>query len=347
MMASLVLNTSCRTEEIEFEQAPLEDTLSPNSTVSNLMQRTAMNDGSNSNIVDNSNCFNIQFPFTVIVNGVEIVVESQDDYDLIEDIFDALDDDDDELIIVFPIVIILNDYSQITINNYAELYSYSNTCSGENENDDDIECIDFQYPISASIFNSNNELLQTFTIDNDNELYNFIEDIDDNDLVTINFPITLILFDGTTLVVNNLNELENAIDTYDEICDEDDDYDYNDDDCNNCSPAQLTDILVNCSDWIVDKLERNDNDYDDIYEGYLFNFFADGTISVSWASTLIYGTWFTNGTGNDIMVDINIPGLPYCNLNWRLHEIEQYSGETKVDLRVGDDDRLRYENNCN
>ncbi len=347
MFSSLLLNTSCRTEEIEFEQAPPEDTLSANSSAANLMQRTAMNDGSSSNIVDNANCFNIQFPFTVIVNGVQITVESDDDYDSIEDIFDAFDDDDDELEIAFPIVIILNDYTEITINNYTELYTYASTCSGENENDDDIECIDFQYPITVSIFNVNNELLQTITINNDNTLYHFIDDLDDDDLVSINFPITLIIHDGTTLVVNNLAALENAIYQYDDTCDEDDDYDYNDDDCNNCTVSQLRDILINCPDWIVDDLERNDQDYDDVYEGFLFNFFDNGTIAVSWSSTVVYGTWSTSGSGNNIMVDINIPALPYCNLNWRLHEIEQDSGETKVDLRVGNDNRLRYESDCN
>lgn len=347
LLITLVANIGCRTEEIEFEQAPPEETLTPYSSAANLMQRTAMNDGSSSNIVDNSNCFNIQFPFTVIVNGTQISIESNDDYDLIEDILDALDDDDDELEISFPIVIVLNDYTEITINNSTELYSYADACNGENEDDDDIECIDFQYPITASIFNANNELLETFTITNDNSLHDFIDDLDDDDLVSINFPITLIVFDGTTLVVNNMTELENAIDQYDDTCDEDDDYDYNDDDCDNCSESQLRDILINCSDWTVDDLERDDEDYDDLYEDYLFNFLPDGTISVSLASTIVYGTWSTSGTGNDIMVDINIPTLPHFNLNWGLHEIEQDSDETKVDLRVGDDNRLRYESDCN
>lgn len=347
LIFALVVNISCRKEEIEFEQAPPEDTLAPNSQVANLIQRTAMNDGSNSNIVDRSNCFNIQFPFTVIVNDVQIIVASDNDYDLIEDSFDAFDDDDDELVISFPIVIIRNDYSQLIINNYAEFYNYSNTCSGENEDDDDIECIDFQFPITASLFNANNELLQTVNITNDNSLYDFIDDLDEDDLVSINFPITLIVFDGTTLVVNNMEALEDTIDQYDDTCDEDDDYDYNDDDCNGCTPLQLNEILTNCSDWTVDKLERNDNNYDDAYDGYSFNFFTNGTIIADDFGTFYYGTWATSGTANNITVYINIMGLEYCNLNWNLHEIDHNSGETKVDLRVGDDDRMRYESNCN
>lgn len=344
----LVLSTSCRTEETEFIQAPPEETLVPNSVVASLMAQTTLNDGSYDNIIDNANCFNIQLPVTVIVNGTEIIVNSEDDYEDIEDIFEEFDDDSDALEIIFPITIVLSDFTEIVINNYTEFYNYSNTCNGENEYDDDIECLDFVYPISASIYNSNNEIISTITFTDDYQLHEFIEAFDDNDIVSLNFPITVVLLDGTQITINSLAELQDTIELYDDYCDEDDDYDYNDDDCNDCNTNQLEAILTGCTDWYVDKLERYGNDYDDVYNGYLFNFFNDGTLSVSWDTTTVYGTWTASGSGNNILVVIDIPALPYCNNNWYLHEIEQYSGETKVDLRVGDDDRLRYENdNCN
>ena len=347
ILSMLLLNTSCRKEEIEFVQAPPEDTLTPNSQVADLMQRTAMNDGSVDNIIDYANCFSVQLPVTVVVNGMQIDVNSSSDYDLIESIFDDSDDDSDGIVINFPITIILNDFSQVVINSQSELNSYALNCNGENENDDDIECIDFQYPLTASIFNPSFEIISTVTLTSDEQLYNFIDAIDEEDIVSLNFPLTVTLSDGSVFSINNFNELQSAIETYDDDCDEDDDFDYNDDDCNDCSPLQLTEILTNCSDWIVDKLERNNNDYDDVYNGYLFNFFNDGSVSVTWNTTTVYGTWVASGTGNNITVDINIPALPYCNLNWNLNEIEQNSGETKIDLRVGDDDRMRYESNCN
>ena len=53
------------------------------------------NDGSNDNIIDKSNCFNIKFPINVTVNGNDITVNSEDDYKIIEFIFDDSDDDID------------------------------------------------------------------------------------------------------------------------------------------------------------------------------------------------------------------------------------------------------------
>ena len=70
-LVTIVLFSSCRTEELEFQQAPVEELLQANSTVANLIHRTTTNDGSNDNIIDNSNCFNIQLPITVIVNGIQ------------------------------------------------------------------------------------------------------------------------------------------------------------------------------------------------------------------------------------------------------------------------------------
>ena len=321
--------TSCRTEETEFIQAPEDETLAANSSIAMLMLRTASNDGSNDNIVDKANCFDIAFPFTVNVNGAQIIINSQDDYAVIECVFEENDDDNDELQIIFPITIVLANFSEIEIANTTALNSYINTCNGENVTDDDIECLDFQYPIVASLFNSNNELLDTITIISDGQLYEFIDDIDDDDIVTIEFPITVTLADDSDVVIDNLNALETVIENAENTCDEDDDYDYDDDDCNNCTTTQIEDLLISCTNWEVDKLKRNDTDYDNIYAGYVFNFFNDGTLSVYWNTTTVYGTWTANGSGNSLEVLIDVPSLPLCNNNWILHEIENCTDKTK------------------
>jgi len=347
ILFSVLTLTSCRKEEIQSIQAPIDETLDGNSNVANLIKRTTTNDGSNDNIIDYANCFNIQLPVIVSANGFQLTINTEDDYDNIEAVFDEFDDDTDYLDISFPITIILTDYSTVIINNINELYSYSNNCNGENEFDDDIECIDFLFPISASVFNTNNELIDVVTFMDDNQLYDFIEDIDINDIITIDFPITVILSDSTEIIINNLTELETTIENAENDCDEDDDFDYNDDDCDGCTSNQVIDYLTNCSDWIVDKLENDGNNFDDLYNGYLFNFFNDGTVSVFWSSTTVYGTWSASGSENNITVVINIPSLPYCNNDWVLHEIQDAVGETKLDLRFGDSDRIRYESTCN
>jgi hypothetical protein len=341
----LLLVLSCRTEEMELIETPTEEALEINSAIANLMLRVVMNDGSGDNIIDQANCLEIQFPFTVIVNGIEVIVNSEDDFDTIEDIIDEFDNDTDTIIIVFPITVILSDFTEVVINNLDELNDYASQCSGENEIDDDIECIDFHYPITASIFNTNNELIETIVIENDEDLYDLIEMLDEGIIVTIDFPITVTLWDGTDVIINNMQELQTVILGAIDQCDEDDDYDNNDDDCDNCTSSDLDAILTDCENWIVDKLERNDEDLEDQYTGFLFNFFSDGTLTVDEGGNTHNGTWSSSGDGNNISVDINIPDYPDYNDVWTLHEIEQDPDETEVDLRIGDD-RLRFESDC-
>jgi len=344
ILLSVIFLVSCRDEVlIEID----ESNLKANTNLASLMQRTALNDGSNDNIIDSANCFNIQLPVTVIANGLEIIVNSEEDFETIEDIFDEFDDDEDSIEIRFPYRIILSDFTEMVIHNQGEHNGFRNACNGENEIDDDIECLDFQYPIRGSIFNTTTEQTSRIVINNDKKMYDFIDDLGSDDVANIEFPIHVILFDGSEVSISSLEQLENVIENAKDDCDEDDDNDYNDDDCNGCSQQQILDILTNCNDWTVDKLELNDNDLEDNYAGYTFNFSNDGMITVQENSNNFSGTWTSSGNGNNIIVVINISGLPDFNANWRLHEIEQNGSKNKVDFRLMDD-RLRFESSsCN
>jgi len=347
LFITTLLFSSCRKEETEFIQAPEDERLAANSNIALLMQRTVSNDGSKNNIVDKANCFDIAFPYVVNANSEQLTLNSKADFTSLECVFDASDDDIDTLTINFPITIVLANFTEVVVNNSTELSSHNNTCNGENVPDDDIECLDFQYPIEASTFNVNNELFETINIESDSQLYGFVSNINSNDIVTMAFPIMVTLADGSEIIINNFNELESTIQNAINICDEDDDYDYNDDDCDDCTPNEIKNLLTGCADWAVNTLRRNDNtNYDDLYYNYAFNFSNDGTMSVFWNTTTVFGTWTANGTGNNIEIIIDVPSLPLCNNNWVLQEIKNCTDETEIDLRIGVD-RIQYIKNCN
>jgi len=211
LLAIFLLFSACRTEDEEIITPSEQQLLTANSNAADLITRVSTNDGSNDNILDNANCLSIQLPVTVVIDNLEIIINSEEDFDTIEDIFDEFGDDIDELDFIFPITIILSDFTEIVINDQSELETLIEECSGENETDEDIECIDFQYPITYSIFDQNNELIDTVTIANDEEHYEFIENLDDTDIVSINFPLTLVLSNGNTVTITNILELEEVI----------------------------------------------------------------------------------------------------------------------------------------
>ena len=210
------------------------------------------------------------------------------------------------------------------------------------------ECLDFQYPINVSIFDTASEQTTIITIYSDYEMHDFINDLDNDDFANFSYPITLILFDDSEVIVESLEALEDLIESVEDQCDEDDDYDYNDDDCVGCDQQQVLDALTNCIDWSVDKLRRNDIKLEDNYSDYIFNFLTNGTISIQEGANTFNGTWSSSGSGNDIKVIIDLPVLPDFNDTWDLHNINEVHGSSgsKVDLRKGRD-RLRFESECN
>ncbi len=329
-----------------FIEAPEDEIIEKNSAVATLIRNISTHDGSNDNILDYSNCFSIKLPVEVTANGSKLDISSKDDYKIVEYIFDDSDDDTDVLDITYPISLTLEDFTEVTIASADELSNYSKTCKGENIKDSDIECLDFQYPINGSLFNTSSGTISTFSINSDEEFLKFIDGLNNVEIVSVEFPITVMLFNDDIVAINNFTELESIITTHGNACDEDDDYNYNDDDCDDCNTEDLIPLLTNCTGWTVDKLKRDGNNLDTLYEGYTFNFYPNGNLGVYWNGRNTQGTWVANGEGNNLIVTIDVPDLPPCNNEWRLHEVAEYNA-TRLDLRVGDNDRLRYNNNCN
>lgn len=349
---SIAFFISCQNEINSLTQLTEDNILLEDSTIANLLSRTVSKDGSKDNIIDAANCITINLPVTVLANGITLIIENEDGLSLIEEIFDNLDDDHDTLEIVFPIVITLSDYTEITINNLAELDIFTSECEGENESDYDIECVDFIYPINLSIYDASNQLIETVVIENDMHFFGFINHLGDGHMVSINFPIKMLLFDGTDITINNMEELSTLMEEAEFMCDEDDNYDYNDDDCMHCSEDQIAELLLTCS-WNVKKLMINDTDISDQYTDFTFIFSEDGTVKVMVSGEYIYGTWelttsqynMTGGMGGyqhaGQYLEIDFEDLPDFSFIWRVYEIEN----DKLDLRL-ENNRLKLEKEC-
>lgn len=344
VLLCLFVLSSCRKDEYRFEEAPEETPLVPTSLVANLMQRTTLKDGSDDNIIDKASCITIKLPVNLVVNGIQITINNEDDYDTIEAIFDDSDTDTDTLVIKFPINIILEDFTEVLILSESELNSYRDNCPDEDEEDDDIECIDFNYPITVTTYNTLIDELGSETINTDKEFYEFIDDIEDYLIVNINFPITLTGSDGSLLIINNLDDLEDAIEDAIDDCDEDDDYDSDDDDNVSATEQEFKDLLMLCK-WEVTELEVNEQDVENQFNGYRFTFNADGTaIATDASNTVFNGSWIVS-TSSGLRLSIQFPDFSIISTIWRLHEINPEDDGTRLDLR-NLEDHMKLRQDC-
>ncbi len=311
--------SACQEEYEEVGGGNEEQTIAANSSTAILIQNTSSNDGSYDNIVDGASCFAVQFPYTVNVNGVEVTIDSKEDLEVVEEIFDELDSDQDILDIIFPIVITLSDFSEINIESQDQLEALARECL-EGGDDDDIECIDFVYPITMFKFDLQNQVTGEFQVESDKEMRRFFADLEDNELISIEFPITLKKYDGTEVVINGNSELAAALEMAKNECDEDDDDDYNDDDF---TVEELDELLMECP-LQVRQVIRNEVDNTGQYIERLLTFNADGTVYFSTSTTdQVMGTWSTSNTDQGVQLDLNFQDFPDFTSEWYVYELEE------------------------
>ena len=330
--------TACQDEFEEINTGEEPTAITANSSTADLIQRTSSNDGSCDNIVDGTSCFEINFPYTVEVNGLVLTIESEDDLDQIEEIFDSIEDDENLLDIIFPITVTAGDFSEITINGLEDLRELAAECK-EGGDDDDIECIDFVYPITLFTFNVNLEQTSSVVVESDRDLRLFFKDLGDDNLINFDFPISLKLYDETIISVANNEELATAIENAKDMCDEDDDDDYNDDDFDE---DEFKNELVECV-WFVTEFKRNDVDQTPQYVNYILNFKEDGTVVTGFTgATTVEGTWSTTVGDDGAELTMEFDATTDFNLEWNVYDL----GDDKIKLYNNDSNRIVMKQFC-
>lgn len=286
----LLTFTSCQDEVIEETPPNEQEIIQPDSNLANLMRSTSANDGSVDDIMDNSDCFTVNLPVTIIANGITITIETLDDLSLLEAIFDASNTDDDDLEFLFPITIILNDYTEVNIDSIEALNDFIDACI---TNENIIACVDFVYPISFSIYNTDFQVIDTVVIDNDYELYIFLEGLEGGNqgvvLASLNFPVTMQYVNGNTIEVFNNQELEEAINAASENCDD------------VCAEEDVIAYLQECY-WNIVSYNG-----DDTYIDYDVYFSSNGSIAFieDFVTVAIGGNWTTSTTNVGVVVSIS------------------------------------------
>jgi hypothetical protein len=309
--------SACQEEVFQLEEPPAEEAFKVDSPVADLLLRTSLNDGSLDNIIDHSSCLTVKLPVTVFANGIELVIETSEDFVEIEKILDASDTDNDVLEILYPIIIILSDYKEKEVESDEELVELAQDCL-EDGLDEDIECLDFKYPLSFSIFDIENQLADVVSVNDDMELHKFLENLDEDEFVSLNFPVTMILFDGEEVIVADNNELEELIISVSDSCDEDDDNDFDEDDVDD---TELVGFLMEGVWKITDYFNIEDKTV--LFEEYLFKYKIEDYLLVSHGDVIIDGEWKTNGDDGVLELELEFDSnasLELISEDWKVIE---------------------------
>ncbi|MCX2744104.1 hypothetical protein OO013_09520 [Mangrovivirga sp. M17] len=333
LILSVTLN-SCQEENTEIQNPSVEEAFTSGSETSIIIKQVTYNDGSDDNIITGGSCVSLELPVTVIVNGEELIINNEEGFDRVEKIIDQYDDDEDSINIIFPVTVILSNHSEIIVTNEEAFEDLIDDCI-EDGFDDDIECIDFEYPVELTIYDTQNQFLENLTIENDKDFHLFIENLEDDYLVSIGFPITLILADGSSSQVNNNIELQELIENSEDTCDEDDDMDFDDDDV---ETAEIDSLLMS-GQWVITYF-FDETDQTELFNNWWFDFAEDEVLTASNGTDSFNGSWESYGDSGVLELEIDFDSDDPVRLLNREWEVIEYT-ESKIELRKsGDDDTI-------
>ncbi len=326
-----ILITSCQEEAQEVIDPNTEEVITANSNVARLIERTTLRDGSSDNILDSTSCTSIVLPVTVIANGLEITIDSFEDFETLEEIFDEFEVDEDILELIFPITVVLADHTEVVVDDEDDFDDLVDDCI-EFGDDDDIECLDFVYPITINVFNSDNQVADVVTFTNDEDLFDFFDDLEEEDVVSIEFPISVLLYDDTQVEINSLVELENLIEDVEDECDEDDDNDFDDE---KVDPSDFIEVLID-GDWVITMFYDEDDETAE-FNGFIFTFLEDGTVVAKAGNLEIHGVWEMESDDGELEFEMDFGDFsPFDELSedW----VVVQSDDTIIRLNEEDDD---------
>lgn len=203
--------TSCQSE-VDDVQGENPNTNSANSTTTTNLKRTSMYDGSFDDFLDGASCSSIVLPATAKVNGVQVSLLSQVDYQQVLSIFGKLNDDQDTVVLQFPLKIKTSNYTEVTVANQTEYNAILNACSSaEASGKDAISSVKLSFPITILTYNLSFQQTGSVVITSEQQLYTYMKNISASELYSVKYPISVKIADGTKTTITSDAELQAAI----------------------------------------------------------------------------------------------------------------------------------------
>ncbi|QEE49517.1 hypothetical protein FUA48_07960 [Flavobacterium alkalisoli] len=194
---------SCQSEENVVLQDDTENLISGSQLVDKMLQLT-QNPVWADNIIDSTDCFSVKLPVNVLVNGQELHIAEISDFISVEDIFNESQQDVDMVQVELPATVVYADYTQSQILTQED-WDLASECV--NTASTGLKCLRFVYPLSVNIYDTIYQVADVQVMDDDMEFYGFLNNLNENVLSAIAYPVVVVKPDGEEVDCNNNNEL--------------------------------------------------------------------------------------------------------------------------------------------
>ena len=212
----------------------------------------------------------------------------------------AINSCDDE-----PVDTTINAEDIIPVN--SNLYNLLERVADDEDPEGEITCIEFIYPVTLYVFNEDLDLLNSEFITSDQQFSDLLGSLDPTYAISVSYPITTTLADGTTFSINTNEELKEAIDNC--IRDE--------------AIGQCQQLIKNCI-WKVGYLEGTEN----TYLGGVFQE-DNGATTFSFDNNVYFGSWNVLFIENQLHININLNDESQIgsdmNFDWEVQYLDEDS----------------------
>jgi hypothetical protein len=304
---------SCQKEESNTVEN-LTESFTKDSPLSLLLARVSQNPTLFDNIIDGTSLFSIKLPVTIVVNNHRMTIASKTDFNLIPPILSESTSDDDKINFVFPTTIIYRNFQQVIISNNTQLEAIKASFV-ETQDSQEIDCIDINYPIAIKIYNSNTQIASSKIFQNDAQLFNFIEGIQNSEIISVVYPLTMTKNNGQIISVNNNAELNTTIEN------------------SITTNLDLSNVIVSGT-WHVSYFLEDSVDKSAEFSGYNFTFLQNGTSVAVKNYSSTNGNWSSSIDNGNNKLNISFTGstLEELENDWSVIEFST----NNIRLKKGD-----------
>lgn len=315
--------SGCQDEYENIVEPDKSVAISADDNIASLILNVTRKDGSFDNLIDECNETSIKFPYTVFIDDdLSIQINSLAD---IEALYMEYFPYRDDMELQYPVTIIYSDYTSEILYDSDALEDIQDQYNNQLA-DDDIECIDFIYPVGINIYNTTFQNTDYLMLESDAEMFDLFYDLTDV-ILEIEFPVQLKTNTDEIVTINNNIALENEIERYKDACDENDHIEFEDDD------NPFHDIITSNSWKIVHFSGASEQTA--LFSSFRIDFNDDFSVQVSDNGSIINGTWEYDDDGN-ISLELETEEEPLVWLNNEWDIISVNSGE--IQLQYYDDD---------
>jgi hypothetical protein len=316
---------SCQ-DETETIALNSQNSFTKSAPLSSLIKRVSQYGTTLDNVLDGTSNCSVKLPVHVTVDNQYVYVDSESDFQTVQNIKDQSSSDDDKVHFGYPITIVYPNYQEYAVTSETQFESIIEAY-GDDSPYYDISCIDFNYPISINIYNTNNQVASSITIQNDIQLYNFVNNLTDGQIVGFVFPISLTNSNNENTIITSNFQLELAIENVIDDCD-----------TTGSGTLVLSDILTSGS-WYVSYYYGDGNDDTNYYNGYVFNFNPNGTCTAIKNYNTTYGDWDLDYQNSYQRLDLHYDGdaLYEMEEGWKVLEFSATSVRLKNESDGGSD----------